>query len=736
MAKSVAVLWACFLVAGPFFEDMKWWLSLVSTIITDAGTEKHTVEMPDVLRAFLLWNSGAVLETCAALVSHAEFLFPNAMRIYGWSHLWSNLMSCVAEVCPSWEAIKNDMRTLVPFWRNRSWRKWVKVALRGTDVDPRLFVAFTASMAKWRFETIPDSQRQLLRLRDVHEKHLKEEMFADVQEKETMKRVLAAAKNKEFWIFTEASYSHVFARCEGARRWGLTCNCPEHIRARREEGKKRIECYKNSRKLCQAYDFLASVKQDLFDKGCSLTIEECGGHNDIWMCVKTMLWKAMTGIDQRFGHLNRLPHVVARCGTVEGATEFMTQLRAREWGKHDYLTRRLADRVGGDIERRSQGEAVSPALQVVLDEAADRPLNESPGEGYHRATHLEHDRAAASTSRHVKQSTRFKAVLRKTEEFAEEHGERGHAVVRFEFRAWKRILQTSERRYWFPVKMSPEAVYARVYREDDRAREDFSCICSRQPPVLSIDPEDVDGRDALRNEYLVSVTRNSETYSVSESAPAEPAAGGDPAPENATRFVLLEKAYGNRRPDFMSVADPGADVALQASLAMLVVFLTPRPRELGDAGVVANDQHILHALSAPVWMRPHEICSADAWYKNLYKWSPEPTREQPGAIVLAKPALVFNRKPYLDPTCPTICIAWKLKREGWAPTSRQCIHNAVDVGNFDSYPAVRMKPYYQVVLSLPKCLPLTSSIPSRQPIKFFQLLLAGQRVEPGLGNSR
>ena len=45
-----------------------------------------------------------------------------------------------------------------------------------------------------------------------------------------------------------------------------------------------------------------------------------------------------------------------------------------------------------------------------------------------------------------------------------------------------------------------------------------------------------------------------------------------------------------------------------------------------------------------------------------------------------------------------------------------------------------MKCYYQVLYSLPTCMPLASSIPSRQPVLFYRILLAGTRVEPGLGN--
>ena len=54
----------------------------------------------------------------------------------------------------------------------------------------------------------------------------------------------------------------------------------------------------------------------------------------------------MTGIDIRFGFLGLVPLQLSRCDSVEGATEFMRQLRERPWEKHDPLTRLIADRVG------------------------------------------------------------------------------------------------------------------------------------------------------------------------------------------------------------------------------------------------------------------------------------------------------------------------------------------------------------------------------------------------------
>ena len=733
IAKTIAVLWAAFLICGPSFEDMAWWLSKVTAVLTDGGTERHTIEVPDVLRAFLRWVGGADLMGCADLVNHYAFLLPNALRVLGWCHAWSNIMKTLANVCPRWKHVLDQMRELVKFWRDRTWRRWVQTALVGTPVDPRLFRSFTATIAKWRYGTIPNAQQQLLALREVHERYLQPEMFTNAQDKAQIKAVFEAAKDKDLWVFMQASYTHIFDRCELARHWGMTCTCAEHVRQRQVDGVKHIECFQNSRKLKEAWPFLSDLKQETFEKGCNFTVDQCEGNKDVWMCILTMLHKQIVQVDQRFGYLSRLPHIIVRCDSVEGAKEFMLQLRAKPWREHEPLTRILAERVGGDIEKRSQGEDVTPALRRVIDTYCKTPFDESCGEGYHRGTHLEHSRAPHSTSAHLKQVNRFKTVLKKTEAFAEAHGERGAAVVRFEWRAWKRILQVDPRRRWYPMKIPAADAGARVYREDKRAQDNWEVICRRQAVSCPVIPEKVDGKEALRNEFLVSTLETNSFYSVSTPDPRMAAEGGAPVAQVASHFQLLEKSYGNRRPDYMSVADPGAAVALQAGLAFLVSFLQHRAPEGAGAGGVVPGAHHVYVDSPPMWVRPHDICPSESWYKRLYKWAAEPS-DLPASILIRDSRLVYNRIPYADEHCPTICVAWKLNRLGWAAVQRACLHDRSDVASYDAYPAVKMKYYFQVLLSLGVCLDLTSSIPSRQPVLYYKLLLAGQRVEPGLGH--
>ena len=295
----------------------------------------------------------------------------------------------------------------------------------------------------------------------------------------------------------------------------MTCTCREHVEYRQTHGGRvTISCFWNSRKLREAWPFLQGKLAELKTMGEQLHEADCENNRGIWELVITMFLKVWTGISERFKYLSLLPWALARADEIEGAKEVMKQIRAVDWDKHDPYTRRFMTKVGGHAERRSEGSECHAELTKEVKAVNNSPLVEDFGEGYHRSTHHEKSRAPASTSRHVKQSVRQKEAMDRVKAFMAKHGRRGRRVVRFEYRRFKRILQAKARHKWRGVHMSTSAVYARVYREDERAADDFSTIVNRQDAPSLIKPDSVSGKEALRNEYLVSVMQEGVHYSV------------------------------------------------------------------------------------------------------------------------------------------------------------------------------------------------------------------------------
>ena len=160
VAKGVALLWAIFLVAGPTPQALRTFCDHVISFTTDFGVEMHLLEMPDIIDAFVAWVSGVPLDRLRPLVNQNTRMFPRALRMAGWSHTLGGIMKEVANSMDEWPHSLKHMRALCKNFRNATYRNHIysKLRDRGPANLHRLMKSFSASFAKWRYETVPAVQ--------------------------------------------------------------------------------------------------------------------------------------------------------------------------------------------------------------------------------------------------------------------------------------------------------------------------------------------------------------------------------------------------------------------------------------------------------------------------------------------------------------------------------------------------------------------------------------------------
>jgi len=561
--------------------------------------------------------------------------------------------------------------------------------------------------------------------------HLRPEFYKNAKDQKFIASVFQAAKDDEFWAFTEASYTFLFMPSEACRRWGMTCNCAHHIE-QRQAGKKHISCFYNGRKLATVWPHLEEEKKATVEIAGDVVTQEVEGYASIKDWILAMLAKKISGIDQFFGYLAVLPWCIVRARTVDGAKEVMRLLALKPLEKQDPYTRKTIAKVGRDIQQRALGAEVTPALDEVCTLLANCPLLEDLGEGYHRETNVEKRRAAGSTERHLKQDTRFRRTIARLTAFLKQHQDRGAAVFRFEWKRYKRLLQTRAKSRWQSKKMPTHEFNARVYREDDMAVDDFSLITSREANPDPVATEAVEsGKQALRDEFLVATLEKGVRYSVAFDADTIGPDGNVRKVEEAKHFQLVSIAHSRSRPKGLAVADPNDHLELKAHLALEVIFAEPW---VVPGAAASRNKHYLMCGVEAVWVRPGDLCPNDSWYLRCHTWQLSMS-DRPNTILVHQPSRLVCKIPYLDPKCPTLPICWKLKRDGWMGADKCIVHKDAVHGQFDHFEAIKAKFYYQVLLKLADCLRYTSEVPSRQPIIFYRLLLASQRVEPNQGNA-
>ena len=178
MNKTAVLVFSLWLVFGPGEATMRQALRLVRCITTDGGIEIASTDAPDFLIAFLGRMRGESPQTCKGLVNHLERMFPLALKIYGWSHTWGNVMKTIGKSNEHWPNILEATRDLCSFYRLGGWREHLKLMLRPQNTfDLAPLKSFSAGFAKWRYETITVVFESLVRLRHISQNGVKRELF-------------------------------------------------------------------------------------------------------------------------------------------------------------------------------------------------------------------------------------------------------------------------------------------------------------------------------------------------------------------------------------------------------------------------------------------------------------------------------------------------------------------------------------------------------------------------------
>ena len=272
-------------------------------------------------------------------------------------------------------------------------------------------------------------------------------------------------------------------------------------------------------------------------------------------------------------------------------------------------------------------------------------------------------------------------------------------MVRHDYRTWKRILQTDAHHRWRPKDMTEAAAYARIYREDERAQEDFSLICNRLQEQRPVETDTVSALEACRNELLLSIMPTGQHYSITQEV-SRPGPSGVAVEERVvTHFHLLDTAHQHRRPRAVTTVESADSIPLTAGLAFQVVWEEPW---LGPDGPPIEKTATLYSVLSSghsEWVRPSDIAPNVIWYRRLYKWDAG-ISPVAGCLLLSGKSRCQNMVPILDPKCPTLAVCWKLIERKWQSAPRRCVHESLAIGPFDSAEAVKMKCYCQCLYAL------------------------------------
>ena len=329
----------------------------------------------------------------------------------------------------------------------------------------------------------------------------------------------------------------------------------------------------------------------------------------------------------------------------------------------------------------------------------------------------------------------MKSSLKSIKRFQRKFGERAKSIIRFEWANYKRVLRVPGEDKWKPVRMTLDQFYKRFYREDEQSELNWSTIAVPPGPERPVIPERASSSaEQLHNEYMNALVQPGNHYSVQQEVPASSDDAEATPKQEEVHFKLINVVTAQTRPHTMHTVTSADEVEQFAPVAWEIV------REARVPTVPTENAPLGHALLSynllSEWTRPWSIADFEAFNKTLRVWQrSEPSTTLVACTQLSEPERARIRFPVLDDRCPVLAIVQHLKNHGWSAIQGAITHTTNEVGAFDATEALRQKRYLQTVCKIDHCMPLTSAIPSRQVIHFYDCLLRGIAVEPNLPNA-
>ena len=305
-------------------------------------------------------------------------------------------------------------------------------------------------------------------------------------------------------------------------------------------------------------------------------------------------------------------------------------------------------------------------------------------------------------------------------QFKSRHGVRGLRVLRHDWRTWKRIAQTRRGHRWTPAKAPAQTVIDRVYRQDGKAKEDWRALVDPMAAGPKAQTDNVTGQEQVQYEYISSVLKKGAHYAIKTHA-GPVREGESPLLPEVKHFQYIDAVTSRARPSVMPTVESAEDMVLSAALALNIQHervWTPPPND-GEQVEAPTDKIEIYRDGVPEWVRPFELGPFGGWWNNLYSYKASSSANV-GCLVLRDETRVVNTIPIMDERCPTLCIADYLRKTKWHAVTKLVRHTTQVPGEFDAFEAVKMKQYYQVLCVIPRCIALSSTIPSRQPVAYYR----------------
>lgn len=778
MGKCLALLWQVFLMVGPSYAMVNSFLRRVRSLTTDQGVERLLADFPLVLPAFFRLIDPAFK---VAKDTGDALLFPRALAVPGWMHLWDLLIRRGLESLDFFPGWLKGLKALVHFLRGTQHCTVIARNLRQRGLDGAADLVEQARLpnfAAWRWGTLRLCCDALAPILASLRESFDPTLFKDSRDRTGIATMLGALKSKD-WA-GQFFFVHWFCQWVGdIMNWGKGCSCHEDALRRGED----LECPMKGRRLREAYPH---AKREL--RSGLAEANEWGpqtwnaGGKPIWLacqgCVRLTFEVGM----QKLAFLDKLPYVLARLEEPGVRRRCMDQWDSCPPEGHHRVTREFFEGpLRQDIEAmNNDGTGASARLKQEVRSLALIPLDDSIAESPHAIASRLMQSSRGAKWPWVASTLRLKQNLCDAREIPDavdqsfSHLWRVHTSVLKGPSARARHIRkkVDAKRLQadvYHMKFAHDAVIERpsVGSHEDKARDlgevdardegdgcDSSAVPAKAPHgrkgakrnrsgrggddgVAASNPPMGSGSSRLgafefakRNEHDVRLMRQFLSCVLKPNMIISlPIAAEDGGVFDQFFQVLALETRRVLIKTFRTLEDGDEDTLFNISTQPLERW-RPTDEPLGAASS-AQDVYI---YQDPCTVDVLALCGGLSSRDKLLFWRRQEQSDVDGCLALSLPTKLVDTVDLTSSQAPVASLLDALHQCGFAGCAKKVAHDLKAPKEYDRRQCVSKRAYLQCLLCLQDLVPKVGRFSSGEPDVYYMLLLQEKSpVPPGLG---
>ena len=458
--KLFAFLWTVYLEIGPFPTLIRKRLHRIRGWTTDWGTESGICNTADVLPSFLR------VIGYQHPVPPQLYMFPRALRMPGWHHLWDGIAKDAFASLPWFAEWLVGLKSIDKFFRVSSYRQIMVVAAAKAGYDSKFLKGTPPSFANWRWATLWLVLTWLAPLILLFQDLFNWELFKGCKEAANAKQALKTIRG-EVWLMQFRIIYDCMEILHAIRTWGSGCDCHEEERM----AGKVIICPLQGRRLP-----IALARVDKFKAACAARREKPGPDD---MCTRVVLpddlefdrrglfdYISASG-SRKVDFLNDNPYAIARArdplvmkACRDAFLALPAELQARDRISADFLG--PDSPIAADVDSFISSLVMSQELDDEINSLELLPLTEEVVERPHSHMTRERRRQHAASRSWQSSTMRLEGNLNLYDGLWSKPA--FEEMFQLEWTRVKRLVQIDPGRECIPPVVSLERLKETVYR--------------------------------------------------------------------------------------------------------------------------------------------------------------------------------------------------------------------------------------------------------------------------------